>query len=170
MNNTRNIKRFWLVMGTVVATLALYFSFMNNRFVDIEPPLSSAEVVRADASKAIYNKSGGSGAQIRFDDAVLSEAETSRVVNWLNEAPASAKTAVDRMEGSIHMGIALRLKHNIQVTVQYNGKEIYVTKNGRFNQDSRYILHHQTLKDYLDQELEGTYYGGNLAKKEQEET
>jgi hypothetical protein len=146
-------------MGTVVATLALYFSFMNNRFVDIEPPLSSAEVVRADASKAIYNKSGGSGAQIRFDDAVLSEAETSRVVNWLNEAPASAKTAVDRMEGS-----------NIQVTVQYNGKEIYVTKNGRFNQDSRYILHHQTLKDYLDQELEGTYYGGNLAKKEQEET
>ncbi|MEI2281145.1 hypothetical protein [Paenibacillus polysaccharolyticus] len=169
MNNTRNIKRFWLVMGTVVAALALYFVYMNNRFVDIETPLSSAEVVRADTSKAIYTKGGG-GVQIRFDAAVLNETETSRVVNWLNEAPASAKTAVDRIEGSVHMGIALKLKYNTQVTIQYNGKEIYVTKNSRLNQDSRYILHHQALKDYLDQELEGTYYGGNLAKEEQGET
>lgn len=169
MNNTRNIKRFWLVMGTVVAALALYFSFMNNRFVDIETPLSSAEVVRADTSKAIYTK-GGSGVQIRFDEAVLNEEETSRVVDWLNEAPASAKTAVDHIEGSIHMGIALRLKHNTQVMIQYNGKQIYVTKIGRFSKISRYALHHQALESYLDQELEGTYYGGNLAKQEQEET
>lgn len=102
----------------------------------------SAEVVRADTSKAIYTKLGGSGAQIRFAGAALHEEETSRVVEWLNEAPASAKTAVDRIEGSIHIGIALRLKHNAQVTIQYNGEEIYVTQNGHFNQNLRYILHH----------------------------
>lgn len=169
MNNTRNIKRFWLVMGTVVAALALYFIYMNNWFVDVEAPLSSAEVVRSDKSKAIYAK-GGSGVQIRFDEAVLNEEETSRVIDWLNEAPASAKTAVDHIEGSIHMGIALRLKHNTQVMIQYNGKQIYVTKIGRFSKISRYALHHQALENYLDQELEGTYYGGNLAKEEQEDT
>ncbi|MBB6022074.1 hypothetical protein HNR77_003169 [Paenibacillus sp. JGP012] len=62
------------------------------------------------------------------------------------------------------------MKHNAQVTIQYNGKQIYVTKNGRFNQDSRYVLYHQALKDYLDKELEGTYYGGSPIKEEQEET
>ncbi|MGF6352254.1 hypothetical protein ABIE27_000150 [Paenibacillus sp. 4624] len=166
MNNTRNIKRFWLVMGTVAAALALYFSFMNNRFVNIDTPLSSAEVVRADTSKTIYTKGGG-GAYIRFEDAILNEEEVNKVVDWVNEAPASAKTAVDHIEGSIHMGIALRMKHNTQVMIQYNGKQIYVTKIGRFSKNSRYSLQHQALENYLDQELEGTYYGGNLAKEEQ---
>lgn len=68
MNNTRNIKRFWLIIGIMATALALYFVYMNNRFVDIETPLSSAEVVRADTSKAIYTK-GGKGVQIRFDAA-----------------------------------------------------------------------------------------------------
>ncbi|WP_342552370.1 hypothetical protein [Paenibacillus sp. FSL R7-0652] len=169
MKKTQHFKRLWLFVGMAAAAAVLYFWLMNNRFVDIHTPLSSAEVVRADTSKAVYTKIGG-GAHIRFDDAVLNEEDISRVVHWLNEAPGLAKTPVDRIDGSIHMGIALRLKHHTGVTIQYNGSQIYVTKNGRFNQTSRYALHHPELKNYLDEELEGTYFGGSPVKGEQEGT
>lgn len=66
----------------------------------------------------------------------------------------------------IGAGIALKLKHNAEVTIQYNRKQIIVSTKSRFNRDSKYKLDQKDLRDFLDQKLEGTYFGKNPVRDE----
>jgi hypothetical protein len=80
-----------------------------------------------------------------------------------------AKIPVDRVPGSISAGIALRLKHNAEVTIQYNRKQIIVTRTSRFNRDSKYIFDQKDLRDFMDQKLEGTFFGEDPVREGEEE-
>lgn len=60
----------------------------------------------------------------------------------------------------------MKLKHNAEITIQYNRKQIIVSRKSRFNRDSKYILDQKDLRDFLDQKLEGTYFGKDPVKDE----
>lgn len=101
-----------------------------------------------------------------IDNVTLSKEDISRIVGWLNAAPESTKIPVDDVTGSISAGIALRLKHNAEVTIQYNRKQIIVTRKSRFNRSSRYLLDQKDLRDFMDQKLKGTYFGKDTVSVE----
>lgn len=60
----------------------------------------------------------------------------------------------------------MKLKHNAKVTIQYNRKQIIVTRKNRFNRSSRYIVDQKDLRDFMDQKLKGTYFGKDFVKDE----
>lgn len=60
----------------------------------------------------------------------------------------------------------MKLKHSAKVTIQYNRKQIIVTRKSRFNRSSRYIVDQKDLRDFMDQKLEGTYFGEDTVSVE----
>lgn len=45
-------------------------------------------------------------------------------------------------------------------------KQIIVSRKSRFNRDSKYILDQKDLRDFMDQKLEGTYFGEDTVSVE----
>ncbi|WP_433746154.1 hypothetical protein [Paenibacillus amylolyticus] len=148
-------RRLWLIIGAAI--IFLYFLFTSNP--DPNKPISRNQVISTEMNIVVYTRTGDGGSHTRIDNVTLSKEDISRIVGWLNAAPESAKIPVDDVTGSISAGIALRLKHNAEITIQYNRKQIIVSKNSRFNRSSKYILVQKDLRDFLDQKLEGTYFG-----------
>ncbi|WP_458123702.1 hypothetical protein [Paenibacillus sp. Z3-2] len=148
-------RRFWFFIGAAI--MFLYFLITSNP--DPNKPISRNQVISTEMSIVVYTRTGDGAGHVRFDNVTLSKEDISRIVGWLNVAPESTKIPVDDVTGSISAGIALRLKHNAEVTIQYNRKQIIVTRKSRFNRSSRYILDQKYLRDFMDQKLEGTYFG-----------
>lgn len=147
-------KGVWLVVGATI--VVLYLLFMDKQ--DIDAPISRNQVVSTEMSVAVYTKAGG-GAHVSFEDVTLSKEDISRIVGWMNADPESTKMPVDHITGSISAGITLKLKHNAEVTLEYNLKHIVVTRTSRFNRVSKYVLDQKDLREFMDQKLEGTFFG-----------
>ncbi|WP_339166833.1 hypothetical protein MKX75_22045 [Paenibacillus sp. FSL R5-0341] len=156
------LRRFWLFVGAAI--MFLYFLITSNP--DPNKPISRNQVISTEMSIAVYTRTGDGGAHVSIDNVTLSKEDISRIVGWLNAAPESSKIPVDDVTGSISAGIALKLKHNAEITIQYNRKQIIVSRKSRFNRDSKYILDQKDLRDFLDQKLEGTYFGKDPVKDE----
>ncbi|OMF12066.1 hypothetical protein BK131_18830 [Paenibacillus amylolyticus] len=155
-------RRFWFFIG--VAIMFLYFLITSNP--DPNKPISRNQVISTEMSIAVYTRTGDGGAHVSIDNVTLSKEDIRRIVGWLNAAPESSKIPVDDVTGSISAGIALRLKHNAEITIQYNRKQIIVTRKSRFNRSSRYIVDQEDLRDVMDQKLKGTFFGEDPVRDE----
>ncbi|GLX68033.1 hypothetical protein [Paenibacillus glycanilyticus] len=133
-----NFKKAGLISG-IVANVIVAVILLNQKQqqskdeIQAESPvyetINSSDIVDYNMSKWVAE-----GATAMQEDISLSQQQVNQLIQWLNSSSGTTVTAIDRVDPQISAGIAIELKNDREIRIQYAKTEVYVTRNDLFKE------------------------------------
>lgn len=89
---------------------------------------------------------------IRFVDIPLSDDQIRKIVEWINSVPDSDVMKWSHVPSSISAGIVFRLKFNREIRIQYDLKNVYITRTDSWRKQTKYTIRQDDLKRFFDEQ------------------
>ncbi|WP_246021054.1 hypothetical protein [Paenibacillus lentus] len=124
------------------------------------------QVAKTEMFKALYIRNE-SGVFVDWIKVELSEVDINNIVNWINSVPDSDVIELNQMQSNtnISTGIVFRLKDRNEIRIQYDLERIYITRTDVRTDQVIYTITQKNLKEFLDKQLKGFYFGEDKVKK-----
>ncbi|SMG34627.1 hypothetical protein SAMN06295960_1957 [Paenibacillus aquistagni] len=113
------------------------------------------EIIETRMSKSVQTRIGDM-VKVHFEDAELTDADLSSIVEWINTVPDSQIMEIQQGFNHIKAGILIKLDNKRELLLQYNGQHIIMTRKGFDEQHAmvKYVIEQENLKHFFDQKLE----------------
>ncbi|WP_027091180.1 hypothetical protein [Cohnella thermotolerans] len=143
-----------------IVTFGLLLLFLYNREKPIEGPailnkeIASNEVVKVNMTKWILD-----GVTWKQEDVNLSQEEINQIRSWINSVPTNRIREVQVVNPNISAGIVFELKSNAEIRIQYDKKDIYITRND-LNSDykqTKYVVEGTQLNDFFENKMNRSF-------------
>ncbi|MCS7463654.1 hypothetical protein N0M98_26465 [Paenibacillus doosanensis] len=95
------------------------------------------------------------GTTFQQQDAGLSKQEADQFRTLFNAVPADKVREVQQVNPAIVAGVVFDLQSNTEVRIQYDDKEIYVTRTDKRGQ-KKYIVDDPEMKEFFDERMKQT--------------
>lgn len=160
--------RAFIIFLLAIVTLYIFLIEMNNFMSEskLNKKIQVKQVAKTEMFKALYIRNE-SGVFVDWIKVELSEVDINNIVNWINSVPDSDVIELNQMQSntSISTGIVFRLKDRNEIRIQYDLERIYITRTDVRTDQVIYTITQKNLKEFLDKQLKGFYFGEDKVKK-----
>ncbi|AZK49129.1 hypothetical protein EIM92_18675 [Paenibacillus lentus] len=157
-----------MIFLLAIVTLYIFLIEMNNFMSEskLNKKIQVKQVAKTEMFKALYIRNE-SGVFVDWIKVELSEVDINNIVNWINSVPDSDVIELNQMQSNtnISTGIVFRLKDRNEIRIQYDLERIYITRTDVRTDQVIYTITQKNLKEFLDKQLKGFYFGEDKVKK-----
>lgn len=143
--------KYSLALIVVIATVAGIFIINNfDKPKEVSGALHKA-IASEDVAEVKMAEWVLDGATWKQKDVDLNQEEINQIRSLFNSVPADRIRNVQEVNPNLHAGIVFGLKQNSEVRIQYDKKDVYVTRTGRTGQ-VKYIVDYPEIKQFFDKQ------------------
>ncbi|RAP78453.1 hypothetical protein [Paenibacillus montanisoli] len=149
-----NKKSLAIIFGIVLLGLVLLFLYDREESIE-EPVIPHKEIASNEVVNVKMTIGFQDGPTWKWKNVTLSELEVNEILSWFNSVPENEITEVENYTSALVAGIGIELKSNYEIRIQYDQKNVYVTRNDvkSGNALTKYILNGSELNDFFDKKM-----------------
>ena len=147
-------KSLAIILGIVILGLVLLFLYDREKSIE-EPVILHKEIAANEVVKVNMTKWVLDGVTWKQKDVELNQQEVNQIRSWFNSVPTNMIREVQNVNPNLSAGIMFEIKSNAKVLIQYDKKDIYVTRNDLKSDYSqtKYVVDGSELNDFFDNKL-----------------
>jgi hypothetical protein len=137
----------------MIAILSLTLAFLlftgcekTEAPIILHKELAADEIIKVSMSMWVY------GSRVEQANVGLNQTEINQLRSWFNLVPADRVKKVENINPNLIAGIVFDLNSNAEVRIQYDKKDIYVTRTDKTGQ-KKYVVEYPELKSFFDNKL-----------------
>ncbi|XEC95795.1 hypothetical protein AB6A23_04280 [Paenibacillus tarimensis] len=148
------IKNKYSIPLIIIALLGISIIIINNfdkpgeESVPLHKVIASEDVEKVRMGVMVYHEP-----RIEAVDIDLTDQEINEIRSFYNSVPADRMKEVQEVNPALVAGIVFNLKSNAEVRIQYDKKDVYVTRTDKTGQE-KYIVEFPELKSFFENKLE----------------
>jgi hypothetical protein len=147
INNKRSVTTMIAVLSLTLVFLLFTGCEKMEEPMILHKEIAADEIIKVSMSEWVYG-----GSRVQQANVDLNQTEINQLRSLFNSVPEDRVKEVQIVNPNLIAGIVFDLKSNAEVRVQYDKKDVYVTRTDKTGQ-KKYVVEYPELKNFFDNKL-----------------